>query len=322
MRFPLRFVFLAAMVALLASACSTADRAATVSDVEITDDQVFALSVQEEGASSIPATNPCLGVEVVDPEQACIGFSDDLTVLVFLEAMVQAAEADFGITGTGTDEVRAAYLGSAPPEADQLLQALTARPGRNTQGFEDVIIDQLDLRDRVRSALNHDEDNLVQLWQERPSPEIDYCVRHILVATEEEAVAVQTRLDAGEDFAVIASEVSLDTSSPGGLLPCPSDPARWVPSFSEAVAEMEPGDVSDPVETEFGWHIISVGPRNPTSYEILASDPDLWVPAEATDFWWSAWVDDAVARADITVRSQLGTWAGATEGIVPPPDSP
>lgn len=85
---------------------------------------------------------------------------------------------------------------------------------------------------------------------------------------------------------------------------------------------MEPGDVSDPVETEFGWHIISVGPRNPTSYDVLASDPDLWVPAEATDFWWAAWVDDAVVRADITVRSQLGTWAGATEGIVPPPDSP
>lgn len=322
MRFPLRFVLLATMVALLASACSTADSAATVTGVEITDDQVFALSVQRDGAGSVPATNPCQGQEIVNPEEACIGFSDDLTVLIFLEAMIQAAETDFGITGLGTDEARAAYLASAPPEADQLLQALTARPGRSTQGFEDVIVDQLDLRDRVRSALNHDEANLVQLWDERPSPEIDYCVRHILVATEEEAVAVQTRLDAGEDFAVIASDVSLDTSSPGGVLPCPSDPARWVPPFADAVAEMEPGDVSDPVETEFGWHIISVGPRNPTSYEALASDPDRWVPAEATDLWWSAWVDEAVTRAEISVRSQLGEWAGAGVGIVPPPESP
>jgi hypothetical protein len=85
---------------------------------------------------------------------------------------------------------------------------------------------------------------------------------------------------------------------------------------------MEIGDVSDPVQTEFGWHIIGVGPRQPMSYEELVSDPERWVPQQAADIWWSEWLDDAISRADIEVRSQIGTWIPQADGILPPPESP
>jgi hypothetical protein len=143
MRRLLRFTLLAVAAGLLASACASADVAATVSGVEITDDQVLALSVQDEDAGSVRAANPCENPERVGPEQVCVGFRDDLTVLVLFEAMIRAAEADFGITGIGTDEARSAYFASAPPEAEQVLQTLVSRPGRDTQDFANLIIDQL-----------------------------------------------------------------------------------------------------------------------------------------------------------------------------------
>jgi hypothetical protein len=317
-----RLLLIAAVFALLGSACASADVAATVSGVDIVDDQVLALSIHEEGTTSVDASNPCEDGARLGENEVCIGFRDDLTVLVFLGAMTQAAEEDFGITGIGTNEARAAYFSTAPPEAEQVLQTLLARPGRGTQAFADLIIDQLDIRSRVQTVLTHDPENLMDLWEQRALPEIDWCVSHILVATEEEAHVALERLDAGESFSSVAADVSLDTASVGGALQCPSDAARWVPPFADAVADMEIGDVSDPVETEFGWHIIKVDPRMPSSYEELLSDPDRWVSPEVTNFWWSEWLDGALSRADITIRSQIGTWFEQADGIAPPPRSP
>lgn len=82
---------------------------------------------------------------------------------------------------------------------------------------------------------------------------------HILVATADEAAAVLKRLEAGEDFATVAQEVSLDTGSAaqGGDL-------GWFPRgamvepFEEASFALEPGELSEPVETDYGFHIIRV----------------------------------------------------------------
>lgn len=80
---------------------------------------------------------------------------------------------------------------------------------------------------------------------------------HILVATEEEAQAVAERLATGEDFPVLAAELSTDPGSGanGGDLGW-FGPGMMVAPFEEAVMALEPGETSDPVETQFGWHII------------------------------------------------------------------
>ncbi|MCG5511974.1 peptidylprolyl isomerase [Ectothiorhodospira shaposhnikovii] len=81
--------------------------------------------------------------------------------------------------------------------------------------------------------------------------------RHILVATQEEAAALITRLEAGEDFAALAREYSEDGSaSAGGDLGWFSAD-MMVPDFSDAVLALENGRFThEPVETEFGWHVI------------------------------------------------------------------
>ncbi len=88
-----------------------------------------------------------------------------------------------------------------------------------------------------------------------PEPEIH--ARHILLATEDEAKKALARVKAGEDFAKLATELSKDPAGDGGDLGWFTKD-RMVPEFSAVAFGMEPGQVSDPVKTQFGWHIIKV----------------------------------------------------------------
>ncbi|SFG91667.1 peptidylprolyl isomerase [Sulfitobacter dubius] len=88
--------------------------------------------------------------------------------------------------------------------------------------------------------------------------EQEFNASHILVETKEEADAIKAELDGGADFAEIAKEKSTGPSGPGGGSLGWFGPGMMVPAFEEAVAGMEAGSVSDPVETQFGWHVIKL----------------------------------------------------------------
>jgi peptidyl-prolyl cis-trans isomerase C len=79
---------------------------------------------------------------------------------------------------------------------------------------------------------------------------------HILVETEEKALELKAQLDAGADFATLAAENGTDgTATQGGDLGWFAH-SEMVPEFADAAFAMEPGAVSDPVQTSFGWHLI------------------------------------------------------------------
>jgi peptidyl-prolyl cis-trans isomerase C len=86
--------------------------------------------------------------------------------------------------------------------------------------------------------------------------------RHILVESEDEAKKVAGRIKAGEDFAKVAGEVSKDPGSgrEGGDLGFFTK-ERMVPEFAEAAFSLKPGDVSQPVKSQFGWHVIKLEER-------------------------------------------------------------
>jgi peptidyl-prolyl cis-trans isomerase C len=82
--------------------------------------------------------------------------------------------------------------------------------------------------------------------------------RHILVETEDEAKAIKAELDKGADFAELAKKKSKDPgASDGGDLGFFTK-EQMVPEFSAVAFALEPGKISDPVKSQFGWHIIKV----------------------------------------------------------------
>ena len=88
----------------------------------------------------------------------------------------------------------------------------------------------------------------------------EYSARHILVKTESEAKDIIAQLNKGADFAKIAKEKSLDPGSKekGGDLGWFS-PASMVKPFSDVAINLQKGSISsNPVQTQFGWHVIKL----------------------------------------------------------------
>ncbi len=84
-----------------------------------------------------------------------------------------------------------------------------------------------------------------------------YKARHILLETEDEAKAAITQLDEGADFAELAQEKSTGPSGPNGGDLGWFPPDSMVKPFSDAVVGLEDGNYTDePVQTQFGWHVI------------------------------------------------------------------
>jgi peptidyl-prolyl cis-trans isomerase C len=91
------------------------------------------------------------------------------------------------------------------------------------------------------------------------TPESEVRARHILVDSEDEAKKAAQRVKGGEDFAKVAGELSKDPGSKtdGGDLGFFTKD-RMVEAFADAAFKMEPGQVSEPVKSQFGWHVIKV----------------------------------------------------------------
>ncbi len=145
------------------------------------------------------------------------------------------------------------------------------------------------------------------------------CVSHILVATEAEANVVLDRVTRGEAFADVAKAVSTDTGSgqAGGVLTgdvgtCYSASGlagQLVPEFVAAAMAAEPGVPTQPVQSEFGYHVILLRPWAEVA-------DDAVVAARATT------EQRLFATADVTVNSSIGAWSPTAFAVVPLDSTP
>jgi peptidyl-prolyl cis-trans isomerase C len=104
-------------------------------------------------------------------------------------------------------------------------------------------------------------------------PKTQYKAHHILVKTEAEAQAAIARIQKGEKFEAVASQVSLDSSrANGGDLGDFFAPSAMVKPFGDAVVALKKGEMTTkPVQTEFGWHVIRLDDTRETAAPPLDS---------------------------------------------------
>jgi peptidyl-prolyl cis-trans isomerase C len=108
--------------------------------------------------------------------------------------------------------------------------------------------------------------------------------RHILVETEDEAKAIKAELDKGADFTELAKNKSKDSGAADGGDLGFFTKEQMVPEFSAVAFALEPGKISDPVKSQFGWHIIKVEEkRNRTApdFEQVKSQIETYVTRKA-----------------------------------------
>lgn len=105
------------------------------------------------------------------------------------------------------------------------------------------------------------EDIIAALYEEQfgdVAPQSESNASHILVVTEEDAIAVVEALEGGADFAELAKEKSTGPSGPNGGELGWFSAGMMVPEFEDAAMALEVGEVSAPVQTQFGWHVIKL----------------------------------------------------------------
>ncbi|MGB7077589.1 MAG: peptidylprolyl isomerase [Xanthobacteraceae bacterium] len=121
-----------------------------------------------------------------------------------------------------------------------------------------VLMESL-LQDTGKAALT--DDALHKVYDEavkQMPPEEEVHARHILVPTEDEAKEIEAELKKGADFATLAKEKSKDPGAADGGDLGYFTKDQMVPEFSAAAFKLDKGQISDPVHTQFGWHIIKV----------------------------------------------------------------
>ncbi len=184
-----------------------------------------------EGDIAIAAEDPALSLPGTDPAQKreiLIGYVIDLKL------GAKAAEAK-QIGDTAAFKRRLAYL------RQKLL-------------VDDYIEDQTKAAATPEAARKLYDDTVKAM-----KPEEEVRARHILVEQEDEAKKAYARVKAGEDFAKVADELSKDPGSKkdGGDLGFFTK-ERMVAPFAEAAFKLKPNEISEPVKSQFGWHVIQV----------------------------------------------------------------
>ncbi|MGH3981290.1 MAG: peptidylprolyl isomerase, partial [Pseudonocardiaceae bacterium] len=141
-------------------------------------------------------------------------------------------------------------------------------------------------------------------------------IRHILLAEEPQARQVMERLAAGEEFAQLAAELSLDTLTArrgGDLGPHVED--AFVAPFEEAIENARDGQIVGPVQTPFGYHVIQRQP--PAKITEVRGDIEATLAEQLQDQVFTEWLADLRARADVDVDPDIGHW-DARSGMVLP----
>ena len=136
------------------------------------------------------------------------------------------------------------------------FDALLAQSGFTQDTFKDNLRFEV-LKNKAISETVEVTDEEIQKYYDQAKYELNG--RHILVETAEEAAAIVEELKAGGDFAAIAKEKSVDTGSGanGGELDW-FTVGDMVPAFNDAAYALELNTISEPVQSDYGFHIIEI----------------------------------------------------------------
>jgi peptidyl-prolyl cis-trans isomerase C len=190
-----------------------------------------------------------------------------------------AAEEDLGSNiPQMTPEAKRDYLITFVGDMILVAKAAEAKKMGDSDDFKrklayartKLLMEQL-LQTEAKAAVNEPAMRKVYdeaIGQMKKEPEVR--ARHILVETEDEAKAVAAELKKGADFAELAKTKSKDPGSADGGDLGYFTKDQMVPEFSEVAFKLDKGALSDPVKSQFGWHVIKVEDkreRQPPEFE-------------------------------------------------------
>ena len=183
-----------------------------------------------------------------------------LDSLISNQVIINAAqEEDLGDIDTKVDEqIQTEKDMTGEDFFNQNLEYL----GVTEDEYKDLLRNNIivtEYRNKKMAEYEVTDEEIQTYYDENSEDMLQAQARHILVETEEEANNVLQRLEGGEDFAELATELSQDPGSAArggdlGFFP----KGTMIQEFEDFVFNAEVGEISEPIETQFGYHVIEV----------------------------------------------------------------
>jgi PPIC-type PPIASE domain len=230
---------------------------------------------------------------------------------------VRGYAEDHDLTASAADAAEAVAGLEAQVGEERLTEALAAR-GRSRDDLLELGRRILTVR-AVRAAVTEERvgtDELRTQYEQRGLEFTTVDADHILLETRGEAERVYRRVRGAtrEEFDDVARTTSTEpgaASSGGALGSAPA--SQYVPEFAEAVAAMEPGEISRPVQTQFGWHVIYLVDKQVTPFE--DAKPQLIEPLADREF--QGWLAERAEDLGVEVDPRFGTFRSSTFSVEP-----
>jgi foldase protein PrsA len=220
---------------------------------------------------------------------------------------------------TQLDDIRAEF--ATPNAFEEALreQGLTLDQLRELVG--DSALEE-ELRAAVTADLAPTEADLEAYYEDNIDRFSETEAQHILVDQRALATTISQQLrgaprsDVAGLFRTLAREHSTDKSNKAtaGKLGFFS-PGAFVPEFEAGADELKIGEVSEPVQTEFGWHVIRVTDRRRLPFEEVRDQIQIQLSGEAEDQAWESWVRSAYVAADVEVNPRYGEFNLDTQRV-------
>ena len=287
-----KLILLVGIISLVAAACSSSDEVvSSVNGEDITRSEVESL-VRESGD----------GFSNQD-------FATYLSVVIQWEAADQAAVEEFGVAITDDQidgRVDELVVSSGPETTlEEYLESVNATESGMRSFAESLLVQEAIEAELLSDVDPVTDDDIAQEIADFPGDWTQVCAAHILVETREEADDLKVQLDQGGDFAALATEFSIDPGSGanGGDLGC-ATPSGFVEPFAEATLIAELDTVTDPIESEFGFHLIVVNDR----IEAPTEDVRAYLSETRSQDALSTWFTAMIEGTDITVIDSVGVW--------------
>lgn len=169
---------------------------------------------------------------------------------------------------------------------EEFLAALNSSGIKDEKTFKTQLKISLLQKEAVTDGIKVTDKQLKEYYAKNKEQFITVKAQHILVADESKAKELKQKLDNGADFAKLAKENSTDTASAqeGGSLG-EFKKGQMVAEFDEVAFTIKPGTISEPIKSQYGYHIIKVNERNEKSFEKAKTEvEDLYLAGKAKPY--------------------------------------
>ena len=307
------------VLAAVGGGCAATEPYAAVADgVRIDEDAflrelaVYRANPQLAGGTEVGAKAPAS----YSAEFAASALTND----IYLDVILPRAAKKLGVEVTKADIESQRDQVLADPQVAGLVEDIP-------EWFLDDVFRRAALRRAVMAKLTSrvvPEGDVEAFYEANKDRFRQRCAHHILVGTQEESVAVVGRLGSGEQFEEVAAQVSIDQQSAqkGGDLGCVAA-GRLIPDFEAALDTLRPGEVSAPVKTQFGYHVIRLDRVVAPSLEEVRAEIVTQLGGDP-DQLFGDFLGQVSRMAKVKVNPRFGRWRPQQAGIavVAPPAAP